>query len=114
MTPADAERPLTPDEFRDIIGTFASGVTVITTRDAGEPLGTTANALSSLSLEPPMLLICMNKESATGVIPRAHWRSTSHARGATSSALSSTRTACWACHCSPTPSRISNARSPRR
>jgi flavin reductase (DIM6/NTAB) family NADH-FMN oxidoreductase RutF/DNA-binding GntR family transcriptional regulator len=62
----DGLRRLTPAEFRDVIGHFASGVTVITTLYDGEPYGTTASAVSSLSLEPPMLLICMNKQSSTG------------------------------------------------
>lgn len=53
-------------EFREIIGHFASGVTVITTAHDGEWFGTTASAVSSLSLEPPMLLVCMNKDSSTG------------------------------------------------
>jgi flavin reductase (DIM6/NTAB) family NADH-FMN oxidoreductase RutF/DNA-binding GntR family transcriptional regulator len=59
-------RTLAPNEFRDVIGHFASGVTVITALCDGEQYGTTASAVSSLSLEPPMLLICMNKQSATG------------------------------------------------
>lgn len=49
-----------------MIGHFASGVTVITARHGDEQFGTTASAVSSLSLEPPMLLVCMNKTSATG------------------------------------------------
>lgn len=57
---------LTPQEFRDVIGHFASGVTVITTALDGVPHGTTASAVASLSLEPPMLLICMSRSSATG------------------------------------------------
>ena len=52
--------------FRDVIGRFASGVTVITTRVRDADYGTTASAVSSLSLEPPMLLICMNRTSETG------------------------------------------------
>lgn len=59
-------RRLTPDEFRDVIGSFASGVTVITALHDDTPFGTTASAVSSLSLEPPMLLICMSRESSTG------------------------------------------------
>lgn len=59
-------RPLAPDAFRDVIGHFASGVTVITTSLDGVLHGTTASAVSSLSLEPPMLLIAMNRSSATG------------------------------------------------
>lgn len=49
-------------ELRNAMGLFATGVTVITTKDAsGKPFGLTANAFSSLSLEPPMLLICVDK-----------------------------------------------------
>jgi flavin reductase (DIM6/NTAB) family NADH-FMN oxidoreductase RutF len=59
-------RRLTPDEFRDVIGHFASGVTVVTAIDDGKPFGTTASAVTSLSLEPPMVLICMNRDSETG------------------------------------------------
>ncbi len=59
-------RPLATDAFREVIGHFASGVTVITTRLDGVLHGTTASAVSSLSLEPPMLLIAMNRSSVTG------------------------------------------------
>jgi 4-nitrophenol 2-monooxygenase / 4-nitrocatechol 4-monooxygenase, reductase component len=59
-------RPLAPGAFREVIGHFASGVTVITTALDGVLHGTTASAVSSLSLEPPMLLIAMNRSSATG------------------------------------------------
>ncbi len=44
------------------MGHFATGVTVITTRDkAGMPSGLTANAFTSLSLYPPLVLICVDK-----------------------------------------------------
>ena len=49
-----------------MISHFASGVTVITAIEDGRPYGTTASAVTSLSLEPPMLLVCMNKQSQTG------------------------------------------------
>ncbi len=62
----DDLRRLTSAEFRDVIGHFASGVTVITALHDGTPYGTTASAVSSLSLEPPMLLVCLNRTSATG------------------------------------------------
>lgn len=64
---AAASRRLTPGEFRNVIGHFASGVTVITTTADGRRHGTTASAVTSLALEPPMLLVCMSRESATGV-----------------------------------------------
>jgi flavin reductase (DIM6/NTAB) family NADH-FMN oxidoreductase RutF len=66
-TETAASRPLEPSEFRNVIGHFASGVTVITTTAEGQRHGTTASAVTSLALEPPMLLVCMNRESATGV-----------------------------------------------
>jgi flavin reductase (DIM6/NTAB) family NADH-FMN oxidoreductase RutF len=59
-------RSLSSDEFREVISHFASGVTVITALHEGRSFGTTASAVTSLSLEPPMLLICMNKQSETG------------------------------------------------
>ncbi len=49
-------------ELRRIMGHFATGVTVITTRDrSGIPFGLTANAFTSLSLNPPLVLICVDK-----------------------------------------------------
>lgn len=54
-----------PQSFRSAIGSFASGATVITTARGGTPFGTTASALTSLCLEPPMLLVCMNRGSVT-------------------------------------------------
>lgn len=65
-TSYDNLRRLTSAEFREVIGHFASGVTVITTLCDERPFGTTASAVNSLSLEPPMLLICMNRQSSTG------------------------------------------------
>src|SRR5262249_51456535 len=59
-------RRLTSEEFREVIGHFASGVTVVTVSVDGRPYGTTASAVTSLALEPPMLLVCMNRESETG------------------------------------------------
>jgi 4-nitrophenol 2-monooxygenase / 4-nitrocatechol 4-monooxygenase, reductase component len=53
------------ETFRHVIGHFASGVTVLTTRDGDEDFGATASAMSSLSLEPPMLLVCLNTRSRT-------------------------------------------------
>jgi flavin reductase (DIM6/NTAB) family NADH-FMN oxidoreductase RutF/DNA-binding GntR family transcriptional regulator len=53
------------ETFRHVIGHFASGVTVLTTRDGDDDFGATASAVSSLSLEPPMLLVCLNIRSST-------------------------------------------------
>ncbi|MGW0631957.1 flavin reductase family protein [Streptomyces sp. NPDC002758] len=57
---------VTSEEFRDLIGRFASGVTVVTTLSDGIPYGTTASSMTSVSLEPPMLLVSMNRSSRTG------------------------------------------------
>ncbi len=51
--------------FRHVMGHFASGVAVITARDQERDFGTTASALTSLSLSPPMLLVCLNRDSET-------------------------------------------------
>ena len=52
--------------WRNTMGQFATGVTVITTLDQeGKPLGMTANAFTSLSLDPPMVLICIDNKSTT-------------------------------------------------
>ncbi|MEZ7002103.1 flavin reductase [Streptomyces sp. AD55] len=56
-----------PDQalFRHVIGHFASGVAVITTREGGVDHGMTVSAVSSLSLDPPMLLICAHTKAPT-------------------------------------------------
>ncbi len=54
-----------PIVFRQVIGNFASGVTVITTREQDTNYGLTASAVTSLTLEPPMLLVCINKNTGT-------------------------------------------------
>ncbi|PXY29516.1 flavin reductase family protein [Prauserella flavalba] len=49
------------NEFRRVAGHFASGVTVVTARHEGADYGITLSAMSSLSLDPPMALICVNR-----------------------------------------------------
>jgi flavin reductase ActVB len=50
--------------FREALARFASGVTVVTTRDAaGAPAGFTATSFSSLSLDPPLVLVCLDKRA---------------------------------------------------
>ena len=56
---------LTPTEFRTALRSFAAGVTVVTTRDReGRPSGLTASAFTSVSLTPPLVLVCVD-HSAT-------------------------------------------------
>ncbi len=51
-----------PHQFRELLGRFATGVTVITTVDGeGKPAGMTASALSAVSLDPPLLLVCVSQ-----------------------------------------------------
>jgi flavin reductase (DIM6/NTAB) family NADH-FMN oxidoreductase RutF len=51
---------LGPDEFRRALGHFATGVTVVTTwDDDARPTGLTASAVSSVSLDPPLVLVCV-------------------------------------------------------
>lgn len=52
-------------EYRGIIGQFATGVTVITTAVDGWLHGMTANAITSVSLDPLLLLVCVDKEAHT-------------------------------------------------
>jgi 3-hydroxy-9,10-secoandrosta-1,3,5(10)-triene-9,17-dione monooxygenase reductase component len=51
--------------YRQVLGHFATGVTVITAVDRGEPVGMAANSFSSVSLEPPLVLFCAAYSSST-------------------------------------------------
>jgi flavin reductase (DIM6/NTAB) family NADH-FMN oxidoreductase RutF len=53
--------PIDDARFRQAMGYFASGVTVVTTASAGELYGMTVSSFSSLSLNPPLVLICIDK-----------------------------------------------------
>jgi len=58
--------PVSSDEFRAALGRFASGVTVVTTKDANDKLlGITVSAFCSVSLVPPMVLICVEKTAGS-------------------------------------------------
>jgi flavin reductase (DIM6/NTAB) family NADH-FMN oxidoreductase RutF len=52
--------------LRDAFGCFATGVTIVTGADAeGRPVGFTANSFTSVSLEPPMLLVCAGRGASS-------------------------------------------------
>ena len=54
------------DEFRAALGRFASGVTIVTSKDAeGNLHGITVSAFCSVSLEPPLVLICIDKNTGS-------------------------------------------------
>jgi flavin reductase (DIM6/NTAB) family NADH-FMN oxidoreductase RutF len=58
--------PVDAAGFRQALAQFASGVTVVTTRDAaGEPMGLTVSAFSSVSLQPPLVLVSVDVGSET-------------------------------------------------
>src|SRR5512142_606630 len=60
------EELVTPDEFRAALGRFASGVTVITVRTPeGTVHGMTASAFCSVSLRPPLVLVCVDHLAET-------------------------------------------------
>jgi len=54
-----------PDRFRTAMGTLPTGVTVVTAIGPAGPAGATANAVSSLSLEPMLMLACLDRGSRT-------------------------------------------------
>lgn len=50
-------------QFRQLLGRFATGVTVVTTRDArGRHIGMTASSVASVSLHPPLVLVCVDQQ----------------------------------------------------
>jgi flavin reductase (DIM6/NTAB) family NADH-FMN oxidoreductase RutF len=54
---------ITPEHFRQVMGNFATGITVVTTRDRlGKPRGLTVNAFTSVSLDPLLVLICLDRK----------------------------------------------------
>src|SRR5215217_1501581 len=54
------------DEFRAALSRFPSGVTIVTTRDAhGRLHGITVSSFASVSLEPPMILVCIEKTTGS-------------------------------------------------
>ena len=57
--PAVHHAPVDERSFRDALGCFATGVTIITTKGTTHPYGMTANAFSSVSLQPPLVLVCV-------------------------------------------------------
>jgi len=58
-------RDVRPERFRSVMGHFATGVTVVTASTLEGPVGMTANAVCSLSLEPLLLLVAFDNESRT-------------------------------------------------
>jgi 3-hydroxy-9,10-secoandrosta-1,3,5(10)-triene-9,17-dione monooxygenase reductase component len=64
-SPADAERIVDPQAMRDVLGHFASGITVVTADTAEGPIGFTCQSFSSLSLDPPLVAFAPARTSRT-------------------------------------------------
>ena len=63
---AEVDLMLDADTFRSVLGRFASGVTIVTVRDGnGRDHGMTVSAFSSVSLVPPLVLVCIEKTAST-------------------------------------------------
>lgn len=68
----DASEAVDPDAFRATLGRFATGVGVMTVAVDGRTHGMTANAISSVSLDPPLVLVCVERSAAmAGVVRRS-------------------------------------------
>src|SRR5262245_1178389 len=54
---------VTSDKFRQVMGNFATGITVVTTCDkTGNPYGLTVNSFTSVSLDPVLILVCLDNK----------------------------------------------------
>ena len=66
QVPELAASELAPDELRQALGRFVTGVTIVTCRDEnGAPVGLTANSFNALSLDPPLVLWSLRQASST-------------------------------------------------
>ncbi|NIH79547.1 3-hydroxy-9,10-secoandrosta-1,3,5(10)-triene-9,17-dione monooxygenase reductase subunit [Amycolatopsis viridis] len=59
------EAAIEPARFRQVLGHFATGVTVVTTMDGAEPAGFACQSFAALSLDPPLVLFCPGRASRT-------------------------------------------------
>jgi flavin reductase (DIM6/NTAB) family NADH-FMN oxidoreductase RutF len=66
MAAADSEPdPIAAERLRAAMSRFPTGVTVVSTTVGGRPAGLAANAVTSLSLDPPLMLACLDRGSRT-------------------------------------------------
>ncbi|WP_396912937.1 flavin reductase family protein, partial [Mycolicibacterium sp.] len=56
-------QPIDPRTFRNVLGQFCTGVTVITTLHEDVPIGFACQSFAALSLDPPLVLFCPTKQS---------------------------------------------------
>ncbi|MFF4284418.1 flavin reductase family protein [Streptomyces sp. NPDC001633] len=58
-------RQIDPDGFRDVLGRFATGITVVAALDGAEPVGFACQSFASLSLDPPLVMLAVGKASTS-------------------------------------------------
>ena len=64
-----------PDDFRKVLSHFGSGVTIVTTSDADKrPTGLTCSSFASVSLEPPLILVCVDHKAQSFAALRENGR----------------------------------------
>ena len=72
--PSSAEPAIGSDTFRRVLGHFVTGITVVTALDGERPFGITVNALSSVSLDPPLVMVALDRRRFLTPIVRAAGR----------------------------------------
>ena len=70
----DASGTIEADTFRRVMGHFVTGVTVVTALEGERPFGITVNALSSVSLDPPLVMVALDRRRFLTPIVRAAGR----------------------------------------
>lgn len=70
----DGTTGVTPAAFREACGQFATGVTIVTVRDGSGARGMTANSFTSVSLDPPLVLISVDNRNQTHRLLETHGR----------------------------------------
>lgn len=77
-----------PDRFREVMGHFATGISVVTTFDGDKPAGITVNAFSSVSLEPALVMVALDRRRFITPMVRSAGRYAVNVLGADQQALS--------------------------
>lgn len=80
--------PVDPETFKKALGAWASGVTIVTAQLGAERMGMTVSAFSSVSLSPPLVLVCADKASNTHALIRRSRAFTVNVLSSEQSALS--------------------------
>ena len=79
---------IAPARFREVMGHFATGVSVVTTLDADRPAGITVNAFSSVSLEPALVMVALDRRRFITPMVRSAGRYAVNVLGSDQQALS--------------------------